>query len=52
MACPFALTMDLVQTADVVIGDLNYVFDPSVRLSALHDNLADWIVQVSAGGEG
>lgn len=46
MACPFALTMDLVQTADVVIGDLNYVFDPSVRLSVLHDNLADWIVVV------
>lgn len=46
MACPFALTMDLVRTADVVIGDLNYVFDPSVRLAALHDDLSDWIVIV------
>ncbi len=45
-ACPFALTMDLVGEADVVIGDLNYVFDPSVRLSEVHDALSEWIVIV------
>ena len=45
-ACPFALNMDLVAEADLVIGDLNYVFDPGVRLSAIHDDLSDWIVVV------
>lgn len=31
--CPFELALDLAQYADVVIGDYNYFFDPSVRLT-------------------
>lgn len=46
VACPFALTLDLVGRADLVIGDLNYVFDPSVRLAELSDDLSQWIVVV------
>ena len=30
--CPFELSLDSAMTADLVIGDYNYVFDPSVRL--------------------
>ena len=30
--CPFELNLDAAVTADIVIGDYNYVFDPSVRL--------------------
>lgn len=30
--CPFALSMELVQSADCVICDYNYVFDPRVAL--------------------
>ncbi len=30
--CPFELSLDLTQIADVVICDYNYVFDPRVRL--------------------
>ncbi len=30
--CPFALSMELVQTADCVICDYNYIFDPQVAL--------------------
>lgn len=30
--CPFELSLDLCETADVVICDYNYVFDPRVRL--------------------
>jgi len=44
--CPFALTIDLAGQADVVIGDFNYVFDPSVRLAEIGDRLKDWIVIV------
>ena len=31
--CPFELSLDLSETADVVICDYNYVFDPKVRLA-------------------
>lgn len=31
-ACPFELSLDLSERADVVVGDYNYVFDPSVAL--------------------
>jgi DNA excision repair protein ERCC-2 len=44
--CPFALSMELVGQADVVIGDYNYAFDPARRLSALADAPEDWIVIV------
>ncbi|MBL6815138.1 MAG: DEAD/DEAH box helicase [Pseudomonadales bacterium] len=30
--CPFELSLDSAMTADLIIGDYNYVFDPSVRL--------------------
>ncbi len=30
--CPFELSLDISETADVVICDYNYVFDPKVRL--------------------
>ena len=30
--CPFELSLDLTEIADVVICDYNYVFDPRVRL--------------------
>ncbi|MCB9777139.1 MAG: ATP-dependent DNA helicase [Alphaproteobacteria bacterium] len=43
-ACPFALTLDLVRGADVVVGDYNYVFDPAVRLAELTDTPGEWIV--------
>lgn len=45
-ACPFALSMDLVAEADVVVADYNYVFDPSVRLDALAEAPGEWIVLV------
>ena len=30
--CPFEFSLDLSETADVVIGDYNYLFDPKVKL--------------------
>lgn len=33
--CPFALSLDLLPWADVVVGDYNYAFDPRVALDAL-----------------
>ncbi len=33
--CPFELSLELTQWADVVIGDYNYVFDPRVALRRL-----------------
>lgn len=44
--CPFALSIDLAGQADVIIGDFNYVFDPSVRLAEIGDRLKEWIVVV------
>lgn len=35
--CPFELSLDLTQIADVVICDYNYVFDPRVRLKRHFD---------------
>ena len=35
--CPFELSLDLCETADVVICDYNYVFDPVVRLKRFFD---------------
>jgi DNA excision repair protein ERCC-2 len=44
-ACPFALSLDAAREAVVTVGDLNYAFDPEVRLLA-HDDpaLADTIL--------
>ena len=44
--CPFAVSMDLATQADVIIGDYNYFFDPSRRLSAVSESPDDWIVIV------
>ena len=44
--CPFALSMELVHRADVVIGDYNYAFDPARRLAPLADAPDEWIVIV------
>ena len=46
MVCPFALTMDLGQHADIIIGDYNYFFDPRIRLQMFEKNSQDWIVIV------
>lgn len=35
--CPFELSLDLCETADVIICDYNYVFDPVVRLRRFFD---------------
>jgi DNA excision repair protein ERCC-2 len=44
--CPFALAMELARDADIVIGDYNYVFDPSRRIAPISDSPGDWIVVV------
>ena len=36
--CPFELSLDISETADVVICDYNYVFDPRVRLKRYFDS--------------
>jgi DNA excision repair protein ERCC-2 len=33
--CPFEVSLDLLQDADVVVCDYNYVFDPTIGLGAL-----------------
>ena len=35
--CPFELSLDISETADVVICDYNYAFDPKVRLKRYFD---------------
>ena len=35
--CPFELSLDISETADVVICDYNYVFDPKIRLKRYFD---------------
>lgn len=37
--CPFELSLDAAEWADVVVGDYNYVFDPVVRLTRLENAL-------------
>lgn len=36
-ACPFEVSLELAERADVVLGDYNYAFDPVVALSGLRD---------------
>jgi DNA excision repair protein ERCC-2 len=38
--CPFEVSLELAEKADVVIGDYNYVFDPVVALSSAKDPAA------------
>ena len=35
--CPFELSLDIARSADIVIADYNYVFDPDVRLQRFAD---------------
>src|SRR6185295_4633447 len=37
LVCPFEVSLELAESADVVIGDYNYVFDPVVSLSGAKD---------------
>ncbi len=39
--CPFELSLDLSETADIVICDYNYVFDPRVKLQRFFTNKSD-----------
>ena len=36
-ACPFELSLEVCEQTDVVVGDYNYVFDPSVALHRTFD---------------
>jgi len=38
--CPFQLALDLIAEADIVIGDVNYVFDPLIALDSLTGDVA------------
>ncbi|MEZ4322620.1 MAG: helicase C-terminal domain-containing protein [Myxococcota bacterium] len=43
--CPYQLARDLTHAVDVVVGDINYVFDPGSRLRELFDgDPGRWIV--------
>ncbi len=50
--CPYHLALELAERCDVVVGDYNYVFDPSIALrrffgeQAEGNGPADWIVLV------
>ena len=46
--CPFEVSLELAEQADVVLGDYNYVFDPVVALAGARDPsaLADSILLV------
>jgi len=45
--CPFQLALDLSDQVDVVVGDYNYAFEPSVHLKRhFSDTASDWIVVV------
>ncbi|MGZ6971495.1 MAG: ATP-dependent DNA helicase, partial [Thermoanaerobaculia bacterium] len=37
MVCPFEVSLELAEEADVVIGDYNYIIDPVVALAAARD---------------
>ncbi len=39
--CPFELSLDLSETADVVVCDYNYAFDPRVKLQRFFTNKSD-----------
>ncbi|MFN8456419.1 MAG: ATP-dependent DNA helicase [Anaerolineae bacterium] len=39
--CPFEFSLDLALWADCIIGDYNYVFDPSVYLRRFFDNVVE-----------
>ena len=39
--CPFELSLDLSETADFIIGDYNYAFDPRARLERYFEQRSD-----------
>ncbi len=44
--CPFELSLDLCETADCVICDYNYVFDPVVHLRRFFDGKTDSVLLI------
>ena len=44
--CPFELGLDLAEWADLIIGDYNYLFDPTVHLRRFFDAAGDWILLI------
>lgn len=47
VACPFEIGLDLTEQVDLVVGDVNYAFDPSVHLRRhFGDTAKDWVVVV------
>lgn len=38
--CPFELQLDLLNYADIVVGDYNYLFDPTAKLMRFFENYA------------
>ena len=44
--CPFELSLDMAETADIVICDYNYVFDPRVSLKRFFTTKSDCILLV------
>ena len=41
--CPFELGLDLSDWSDLIIGDYNYLFDPTVRLRRFFEGSGDWV---------
>ena len=41
--CPFELGLDLSDWCDLIIGDYNYLFDPTVHLRRFFELKGDWI---------
>ena len=41
--CPFELGLDLSEWCDVIVGDYNYLFDPTVHLRRYFDARGDWL---------
>ena len=41
--CPFELGLDLSDWSDLVIGDYNYLFDPTVHLRRFFELAGDWV---------
>lgn len=41
--CPFELGLDLSEWCDLVVGDYNYLFDPTVHLRRFFDTAGDWL---------
>ncbi len=44
--CPAEIMFDLAVTADILVGDYNYIFDPRVQLKRIfqRDDLTEWLL--------